>query len=188
MINRRILLSGMSILASVSIATGAAFAVFTDTAQSTGNTFSTGNADLQIAQDLDGVAGGSPGTFGNDIPAPAITESGIFPNFSKTYFFWLKNNSTSTINLGLAANFAAVVTSVNPSIADQLNATLNCGGGPVGPFTINAWAVAPISLANSLLPGAQIECSMVVSLPNVDNTFQGSGVTFNGVFTGTQTP
>lgn len=186
MINKKIALSLLSIAAALTVTGGAAYAAFSDVAQSTGNTFSTGNADLQIAVDPDNTVGGVAGTYGNDIPAPAISEAGIGPNFNKTYFFWLKNNSTSNITLGLTATFGSVSTTGNVAMADQLNATINCGGGSVGAFSINAWAGGPQNLASSLAPGAQVQCSMVMNLPNVDNTFQNSNVTFNGLFTGTQ--
>jgi len=48
MINRRIAMSGMSILAALALAGTATFAFFTDNATSEGNTFSTGTLDVSI--------------------------------------------------------------------------------------------------------------------------------------------
>lgn len=48
MLNKRIILSGLSIMASLAIMGGATFAFFSDQASSTGNTFGAGSLDLQI--------------------------------------------------------------------------------------------------------------------------------------------
>lgn len=185
MINKRILTGGISIVAALALMGGTAFALFSDTATSQNNTFSTGNADLLIAPDVDNLPGGSPGTYADDIVSP-INQLDVIPGFNKTYYFWLKNVSTSSIDFNLAATFDDVVTTGNSDVANQLAVTINCGTAG-GPFSVNVWdgGSAPIG---TLLAGAQTECSMVVSLPDVDNTYEDSSVRFDGVFTGTQVP
>src|SRR3989344_8510273 len=107
-LNSRIALSIASIAAAAALIVGATFAFFSDTSTSEENTFSTGSADLQIAPDEE-----SPGTYANDISAPAINETGLFPGFEKDYVFWLKNNSSALIGLDLTAEFDNVVTIEN---------------------------------------------------------------------------
>ncbi len=75
MINRRILLSAMSIITSISLTTGAAFAFFSDQATSSSNVFGTGTLDLSF-NDTDDVEtitsafGGSAMVPGGDCVGP----------------------------------------------------------------------------------------------------------------------
>lgn len=201
--NTKIALSGISILASLALVGGATFALFTDIATSQNNTFATGNGDLLIAPE----GPESPGTYVDDIPAPAIDESDIFPGFTQDYIFWLKNNSSSAISLDLVATFDDVVTTGDAEIANQLNVAFTCQSdtdsngsfdttiATAGPFTVNAWDVgsAPLGTlgANDSTDDGEgadeAECTMTVSLPvSADDTIAGSSVRFDGVFDATQ--
>lgn len=51
--NKKIALSGLSILAALALMGGATFAYFSDVGTSTGNTFSTGNLDLKLTDDTE---------------------------------------------------------------------------------------------------------------------------------------
>ncbi len=68
MINRRIAISSMSILAALSLMTGATFAFFSSSASSTGNTFSSGTMTL-LLDDADQLT-----------PTPAVSGSLAFAN------------------------------------------------------------------------------------------------------------
>jgi len=105
MIKARIGLSLLSILVALSLMAGATFAFFNDTATSTGNTFSTGNASLLIATDT-GEGLPADGEFSESIAGPIIDN--LFPGSSDRFLFWLKNDSSSDIELDLTADIASV--------------------------------------------------------------------------------
>lgn len=182
MLTTRIGISMFSILAAVGLLSGATFAFFTDTATSQDNTFATGTADLQIAVDN----AGSPGTYGNEITAPAINETNIVPGFNKTYKFWLRNNSTG-IDMSLAAALADINTSgLNPDIQNQLSVSIDCGT-LAGPAVVSGFTGGPYPVRASLSAGQEVQCDMNVTLPeSIDSSYQASSVRFDGVFTGTQ--
>lgn len=183
MINRRILASGMSIVTAMALMAGSTFALFSDTAISQNNTFSTATADLQISADDDGNVGGAPVGYGNEIAAPAINELNMTPGFSKTYYFWLKNNSTG-VNMNLTATLNDIVNTVNAGMQDNVQVALNCGAA-AGPATVTVWNAGEYPVG-SLTAGNEVQCAMTVTLGDVDNTFQGSSLRFDGVFKGTQ--
>jgi predicted ribosomally synthesized peptide with SipW-like signal peptide len=100
--NKRIAMSAMSIFGALAIMGGATYAAFSDSASVTGNTFASGVAGLQVAPDVSGA----PGGFLDSITGPTFND--VIPGQTKTYFFWLKNGSTSTLNLNLAADVTAI--------------------------------------------------------------------------------
>ncbi|MBP7832893.1 MAG: SipW-dependent-type signal peptide-containing protein [Candidatus Levybacteria bacterium] len=182
MLTTRIGISMFSILAAVGLLSGATFAFFTDTATSQDNTFATGTADLQIAVDNAGV----PGAFGAEITAPAIDEENIVPGFSKTYDFWLRNNSSTGIDMSIAAALADIITTGNAGIQDQLTVQIDCGI-IAGPAAVSGFTGGPYPVRATLSAGVNVPCEMTVSLPSsVDSSYQASSVRFDGVFTGTQ--
>ena len=182
--NKKILISGLSIVTTLILVGGSAFAAFSDTATSQNNTFATGDANLQIAADDNN----SPGSYGNFIPAPAVNETGIYPGFTKNYKFWLKNTSTSTINLNLAVDLSDIVTTGNSDIANQFKISFKCGDADAtNAYSVNTWdSTSAKSLNMALSPDTQVQCKMTASLENVDNSYQNSSVRFDGLFTGTQ--
>src|SRR3989344_6263725 len=138
-LNSRILLSAASIAAAAALVVGATFAFFSDEATSQDNTFSAGNADLQIAPE----GPDSPGIYVNDIPAPAFSASDIAPGFNQDFTFWLKNNSSSEIGFDVTAALSDVTGS--EALQDELLVEFTCttqdGSDPVatGQFSVNTW-------------------------------------------------
>lgn len=188
-----------------SVLAGATYALFSDTATSQDNTFTTGYADLLISQDNGADA---PSGYGNNIPTPAINESNIFPGFAKDYKFWLKNASTTPIKLDLVTTLNDVVTST-PVLADQMTAQFTCISdtdsnglfdltvATTGTFSITAWNAGSATMGtlnvNDLTvdgKGAdEVQCVMHVELPSTaDNSVRGSSIRFDGVFNATQQP
>jgi len=197
--NTRIALSGLSILTVLSLVGGATFALFSDEATATDNTFSTGNADLQIAEE----GPDSPDTYLDTITG--FTAENVFPGYSEDFIFWLKNNSLS-ISLDVDASFTDVNTTVNAAIADNLMVSFTCvtdnnsdgifndAFATAGPFSVNAWAAGSAQVA-TLAPEEdpdgqgpdEVECTMTASLSEaVDNDLAGSSVDFDAVFDGVQ--
>ena len=98
----------MSIMGSLAIMGGVTFALFDDSATAQSNTFATGNADLQISLDTGGV----PDGFGSTVDGPDFT--GVLPGQTRTYDFWLKNNSSDPIVLDLTADVNAITPADDP--------------------------------------------------------------------------
>lgn len=84
-------MSGFSILSALVLMGAGAYAFFSDVAHSNNNTFSSGNADMQLALDVSNA----PGTYGDNITGPSF--SGLFPGNSRTFTFWIKNNSSQVL-------------------------------------------------------------------------------------------
>lgn len=191
MINRRIAISGISILAALALAGGAAFAVFTDQASSVGNTFTSGNANLSIAPHT--VSG--PGTFASSIPG--ATFNNIAPGFQDRFLFWLKNESASTINLDILADVSAVGGGAG-ELRDTMLVSWTCdtdgNGGladntPSPAFSPDDWFNGGNTGLGILTPGEQMICSMNFDVPSsATNTIADETVVFDTVYDATQTP
>src|SRR3989344_5985995 len=73
MINKKILISAMSIVTSLAVVGGATFAFFSDAGSSTDNIFSTGNLDMQLSNDNSTFTNDVAATFGLAGAAPGDT-------------------------------------------------------------------------------------------------------------------
>jgi predicted ribosomally synthesized peptide with SipW-like signal peptide len=91
MINQKIAMSAISILSALALTGGASLAAFTDQATSTGNSFITGNAHLQISNDSVSALGGTPTGFGDSIAGPSF--SGMFPGILGHNIFGLETTA-----------------------------------------------------------------------------------------------
>lgn len=194
-------MSAMSIVTALALAGGATFAFFSDTATSSDNTFSTGNADLLIAPE----GPESPGSYSDSIAG--FIASNLIPGFEDDFVFWLKNGSSADMSFDLVGSFANVSTTGNADIANQLTAQITCmsdtdNNGSLdttiatsGTFSVNGWAGGPQSLG-TLGPNDgdsdgtgpdEAECTMHVVLPDgLNSTYENSSAEFDGVFDATQ--
>jgi predicted ribosomally synthesized peptide with SipW-like signal peptide len=189
MLNKKIITSSMSIIAALSLMTGATFAFFTDSASSTGNTFTTGNADLQIA--VDNPEGAE--SFGSSVVGP--TFNSLFPGFSNQYFFWLKNNSSAAITLDAKADLSSLVTSGSP-LASALLVRWTCDQDgdnslgdetPTAEFSAQQWFDSGDTALVSLPQGVQRFCSMNTRIPSTANSdIAGQTVSFNADYNAAQ--
>lgn len=91
---KKITLSIMAIAMTLAVVTTSASALFSSTATVSGVTFSTGNATLQVWNGSTWVADYNPGNF---------LFQDMFPSYTGYQTFYLKNNSTSNIALGINA-------------------------------------------------------------------------------------
>lgn len=192
--NKKIALSGLSIMAALTILAGATYAAFSDFVTATGNTFAVGNADLQIALDNSGA----PGTYGDTIPGP--TFSGIIPGQTKNYVFWLKNASTSATPLDLTADINAIDPTDDgaQTIDNTLLVSWTCdtdhdnslaNNTPTAEFSPRDWLNGGNAGVGALTPGQQMECELNGRLPDTaDNTVAGQTVSFDARYDGNQTP
>ena len=206
MINTRIGISLMSIAAALALAGGAAFAVFSDTATSQDNTFSTGNADLVISND-NGT--GSPDAYANDITG--VTVAGLFPGQSTIKNFWLKNSSTSTgLTMALAVDLGDLGGTTPGDLPNQLSVQFICdtdnngigiGADSVSPNkTVNQWIAgdpesigtvgANAGASNATIFNSDVDekfCRMTATLAlSADNSLANKDLRFDGIFLGTQ--
>ncbi|OGH14012.1 MAG: hypothetical protein A2687_06115 [Candidatus Levybacteria bacterium RIFCSPHIGHO2_01_FULL_38_26] len=193
--NKKIALSAMSILTSLALLGGATFALFTDTATSEDNTFASGNADLQISLD---DPDSSPVEFLDSIPGPNFT--GIFPGESRDFDFWLKNNSSSVIDLDLTADVSSITPDPDgdQTIDNILLLSWTCdinGNGSLGDETPTAefsprdWLNGGNAALGSLIPAEEMFCRMTGRLPSTaDSTVANQTVVFDVVYDATQAP
>lgn len=151
MFNKKIVVSTMSILASLAMLGGTTFALFTDQASSTENKFSTGNADLQITNDETSPPTDPVLPYSNSITG--VSFSDIAPGFSEDKDFWLKNNSAGDFGMDVKVDFDNVTTDAD--LGNALMIGFQCdtdengldGGDPVvGPKSVNVW-VTDLSVA-----------------------------------------
>ncbi len=190
MINKKIMLSGISIVASLSLMAGATFAFFSDSATASNNTFATGNADLQLS--LDGES------FANSIPGPAFTN--MAPGDTETYDFWLKNNSSASISLDLTADVSAI--NPNPDgdqlidntllvswVCDTDNDNDFSNNTPTSEYSPRDWLNGGNASIGALAQNAELKCQLTGRIPSTaDNTIAGQTVLFDAFYDGVQTP
>jgi predicted ribosomally synthesized peptide with SipW-like signal peptide len=182
--NKKIAISTISILSALTIMGGATFALFDDTVTATNNTFAVGNADLQISPDSGGTATG----FADTITGPSFT--GMFPGQTKTFEFWLKNNSQAAIDLDLKADIENIVNATD--VTDEIDNTLlvswvcdTSGNGgleetPTAEFSPRAWQDGGDAGLGTLAPGEQMICRMFGKLPSsATNDVAGETVSFD---------
>lgn len=168
-INRKIMMSGLSIVSALTLLGGTAFAAFTTTANANGNTFSTDTPRLELS--LNNVDY-------SDTLANPFTDTGIVPGYERTYTFYVQNTGNSGLDISLS--FTG-----NAGILDDVLVTdfgCNNGADPAA-FSVTAMKGGSVSLG-TLNPGA-MTCTMKVTLPNsADNTYINTTSLFNAVFTG----
>lgn len=186
-------MSGLSIVAALTIMGGATFAAFSDSATTTANTFATGNADLQIA-----VNSTDPLVFSDSIAGPNF--SGILPGQTKNFDFWLKNNSTATLTLDLTADVSSITPSEDGAqgIDNALLISWVCDSNgnnslgdesPTAEFSPRDWLNGGNASVGSLAAGAQKFCRMSGRLPSsADSTVANQSVAFDVRYDATQAP
>jgi hypothetical protein len=172
--NRKIAISGLSILTALTLLSSSAFAAFTTTATATGNTFSTTTPTLTVQVD-----GGSP-----DISVAGVTVTGLTPGTAgPSHTFTLANTNLDTSgDLSVALQFTDTGSTlpgtdlffhvVCPSLSLDINDSFSnwvSAGHTLGTVAHNSNAVC--TMTPTLISGA----------PNSDI---GTHDNFDAVFTG----
>lgn len=170
MVNRKIAMSGMSILAAVTLLGGSAFAAFTTTATAQNNTFSATTLSLQLQVDNGG--------FGN--PVPGITVGGLVPGGTPVvHNFDVKNTNSDTaqsITLNFNNNPASTLPGTDTTVV------VDCGQGSVSD-SYSGWMTG--HFIGNVSANTTMNCTMSVSLNSgVPNSDQGLSDYFDAVFTG----
>lgn len=150
---KKILLSILAIALTVSTVSATAYSLFTDTASVQGMTFTSGNADVQVA--LDKLGGGTYETsFSDNVSFWSALNSHLFGNLypgkEDWGYFRLKNNSASAIPLALTGKLKNGVSGDWEGLKDkiQIGITKDNGDGITGWHTLNEWNSAPISMGS----------------------------------------
>lgn len=185
-------MSAMSILSALTIMGGATYAAFSGSASATSNTFATSTAELLISSDPSGTEGTfSPTVDGQDF-------SGVLPGQTKTFNFWLKNNS-SDMAMSLVADVSAIVDADDSSqqLDNQLLVSWTCDSDgdnslgdetPSPEFSPRDWLVGGnASILASLPASTKRFCQMTGRLPSTaTNDAAGETMSFDVMYDGTQ--
>lgn len=167
--NRRIILSGLSILTGLALLGAGAFAAFTSQATATANTFASGNESLQISSDNNSYSSTIASPFGG---------TGITPGYNQTFGFYLKNQGPDTLTI--TANFA---NGSGSSLEDSLLTQFSCNNGAnPSAYSVTAMRAGSVSLG-TLTPGQATYCTFNVTLPSsTDNSAANKSSTFDVLF------
>lgn len=197
--NKRLLLSIATVVASSALVAGATFAYFTDSGTSNDNIFAAGNVDLQ----LDDVNEG----FANSVTA-SLSSSGFAPGVSKTGWISLHNNGSIDIaEIELGANQTANVDNGDASnLSNVLNLTIKTGSDNTCSTGTDHTSAITLAIGDNVAPLtlAELEASDYDALPGLTigstsylcvtetmdsaagNNYQSDSVTDNIVLTANQ--
>lgn len=174
MINKKIMMSGVSIVAALSMMTGSAFALFTSSASNNGNVLGAGNLVLSINTQA-------------PISTGVFNVSSIIPGQSVTQTLTLKNegsvDASNIIVQGIDINGGTLGPALNMELfLDNNNdGQVDVGDTPLGgPAALNSGAWTGYSTGLPL-PAGQFK-NVLVRITfdsNADNSFQGANVNFD---------
>lgn len=180
--NKKIFISAVSILTSLAMLGGSAYAAFIVNATSNGSTFSSGTPALELCNDVGGAINTS--SCANQIASP-ISVTDLIPGTPQTFAFWLDNTGTDALT-PLTAVFA------NPSITggleSDLNVSLSCdtnsNSASVSQDTFHNWETTKTLTNGSIASGVVSRCVMTVELPSGNTTDAAQTLNFNATFSG----
>jgi len=163
----------LTITALIVLVAGVTQAVWTDPATITDNTFTSGNADLDLWDGSDWQD--TINTF---------SDVNIYPGWTKDFTFYVKNNSSADIPLDITVELSSL--GGNLGLKDNLKLEFIWDGGSAGPQSLSWWKANNWSLG-SLDQGIQRTYTARFSLPDtVGNELQNLSVNFVVLLNGTQ--
>lgn len=169
------------VLGTAVIVAGATYAVFHDTATVSGNTFSSGDADLKIKMPAEGCADWSDSCSG-------VSWSGVYPGWNKSYNLYLKNESSSPIILQIIPVIEE--TGSNQSLLDNTYMEIICtGNASTGRYSLTAWkSNAAVEIAPRLAQNEESgPCAVKFDIANtVGNEIANASIVFNLVLNANQ--
>ncbi|HSX09988.1 MAG TPA: hypothetical protein VLF93_07565 [Candidatus Saccharimonadales bacterium] len=185
--NKKILMSGMSIMASLAMLGGSAFAAFATSASATDSTFSTGTDSLLVSHD------NVTEDFASTITSP-FTGTKITPGYHHVFTFFLKNDATqSTDDLNVSASFVRGAGETGDSgLENVLSTQFSCTDGAVittpSAFSVTSMLGGSVSLG-TIKSGDTASCTLTVDLPlSADNTVSGKSTSFDVSFNANGVP
>lgn len=204
--NKKIALSAASILTSLALMSGAAFAFFSDTATSTNNTFGAGSLDLDISNTNSGFADDTSATFtvSNMIPGQIVAQDIFLTNAGSTAIAEVEMglSSTATDDAGLPLDgsdlrdvlelrvFSSGTASGNSCSGTEVTSVIDTAVDPtpdgiltMSDFTGDTYDALAIALAPA---GTDSVCIEVKMTSTAGNIYQGDSATATFSFTGNQ--
>ncbi len=186
---KKVYLSILAIVATLSLVGGATYALFSNEATSGPNTFATGNADLKLRHN---PTQGWADSYGGS------NWDNLYPGWEDSYNVYLKNNSSSPITLRAFPRIESV--SGNWMLLDNIylqflyadgTPALNSNSNPCGNVTLRWWLDNPDSFDIGDLTQAQERGPWIAkfTIPTtVGNEIANKTITFDLIFNGIQTP
>lgn len=179
--NKKIAMSFLSVVAAMALMGGSAFAAFTTSASATANTFSSGNAGIQLSLLHDG-------TYTGSITSP-FSDTNIGPGYSKVFTFYMFNSSATNLPLNLSATFTGVTDPGN--LGNDLMTQFTCQPDGGSLTTAPAFSVTSMNGGNvnlgTLNQGVKATCTATISLPSsIGNADVNKTVSFDTVFNATE--
>ena len=172
--NKKIMMSGLSIISALTLLGGTAFAAFTTSAVAQNSTFSSSAESLTVSSDNN--------TYLQTITSPFVGTN-VNPGYNHTFTFFLKNEGPDSLDI--SATFAGGSSSI---LEDVLSTDFSCDNGANPPAaSVTAMRSGSVSLG-TLASGVATTCTMQVTLPfSVDNNYQNLNSAFNAIFNASQT-
>jgi hypothetical protein len=187
--NKKIVLSGISIVTALTLLGGAVYAQFVVTALASGNTFSSGTPALELCNDTNGAIG----DCNNTIPSP-INVADLIPGVPQTFAFWMDNSGTDPLS-PLSAQFSGTTgtgaggtgkleTDLAVAIDCTAGGTTNVGAVASAAFTTWESAAQTFTGGNALPAAGTARCVLTVELPSGNTTDFAQALSFNATFSG----
>jgi len=180
--NRKILLSGISIVASLVLVGGSAFALFDAQALATNNTFSAATPGLLV--NTGSTANSHPST-GFSQSDTGYTATDLVPGYSHDFVFWLHNTTGDSVTFNLSAHFLndqGDNATLNGEMLAQFTCTNHNNTGTAvtsGQHSITEW-LAGSDTIGTLDSGDYARCIMNMQLPtSAGNDIAGKTVKFD---------
>ena len=189
--DRKIFISGLSILSALSLMSGATFAFFSSTATSTGNVFASGTLTLKLDDNNEEIPATTvTASFGNGTPVLA-------PGGSQSGFVSMHNDGS--IDMAEVRLSSIETVSSSPDLAGKLNITSakigtesTCTSSPVD-ITGSFSSLATLNSGGLDLPSSAISagatkflCMTFTLDSGTDDTYQGKSITETFTFVGHQ--
>lgn len=186
MFNRKILISGISILSALMLMGGATYAFFSSSATSTNNVFGAGTLTLLLDDNNEQSAAAITASFGDTL-APGASTSGF-----------ISMHNSGSINIAKVKLGTLETVTSTPDLAGKLNITAatigdnqTCSTNPhsvTGLTTLGALNGTTISMNNSDIAagGTKYLCMTFTLDQGTDNTYQGKSITETFNFEGDQ--
>jgi hypothetical protein len=178
----KILISFITIIAVSGLVATATYAIFSGQASNQGNTFATGDASLQIKKES------------GDVWKESFTGSewkNIYPGWTTSYNFYLKNNSSAPISLKVKPKLEVPQTT-NWNLLDKIkmNISWSDGSHDTGFRTMRDWLNAGNNPFIDPVLSQGEESNELKALfmidPEAGNEIKNSTINFNLIFEGQQ--
>lgn len=171
--NKKIMMSGLSIISALTLLGGTAFAAFTTSATATGNTFSSAIPSLLITTD---------GGLNYGSSRPGFSASGLIPGSSSAPQLFTLKNDNSGASIPVTLKLTNLPSNTLPG--NDVTITVECSGSAPVVHTYTDW-ISTGYLVTTVLNNQTVDCSMIAKLnAGVGNEDAGKAAVFDATFSG----